>query len=222
MEPAKTAHTVVVVAAIHDWLLLHSGKHVHLRLLLLLLLRRSSITEEVLIARVKSSLPLVGLVLLLHAKLSAHAEGRLLLLGLLLLLLQGAIEELGLEAARARGGLLGWHLLGEEILRLLRGRLLLLLLEHLHLLHLGLALLHWIVPVAHDLEGGVLRVRGVRLRVLLHHVHQVVNHILLLVLLRLSRLRLSLTCGWSPFKLAEAVICCNGIGRNEIAELVIL
>ena len=169
LEPAKTTHSAVVI---HGWLLLHSGEHVHLRLLLLHWLLCLSTTEGakaaiilrglrlLSAARVKSSLPLVGLVLLLlHAtKLSAHAaEGRLLLLGLLLLLLQGAIEELGLEAARARGCLLVRHL-GEHILRLLLGRLLLLLLKHLHLIHLGLALLHWIVPVAHDLECRVLRV----------------------------------------------------------------
>ena len=171
LEPAKTTHSVVVI---HDWLLLQSCEHVHLRLLLLLhwllclsttegakaaiILRGLRLLSA---ARVKSSLPLVGplVLLLLHAiKLSAHAaEGRLLLLGLLLLL-QGAIEELGLEAARARGCLLVRHV-GEHILWLLLGRLLLLLLlKHLHLIHLGLALLHWIVPVAHDLECRVLSV----------------------------------------------------------------
>ena len=170
LEPAKTTHSAVVI---HGWLLLHSGEHVHLRLLLLHWLLCLSTAEgakaaiilrglRLLSARVKSSLPLVGplVLLLLHAtKLSAHAaEGRLLLLGLLLLLLQGAIEELGLEAARARGCLLARHL-GEHILLwLLLGRLLLLLLKHLHLIHLGLALLHWIVPVGHDLECRVLRV----------------------------------------------------------------
>ena len=171
LEPAKTTHSAVVI---HDWLLLQSCEHVHLRLLLLLhwllclsttegakaaiILRGLRLLSA---ARVKSSLPLVGplVLLLLHAtKLSSHAaEGRLLLLGLLLLLLQGAIEELGLEAARARGCLLSLHV-GEHILWLLLGRLLLLLLKHLHLIHLGLALLHWIVPVAHDLECRVLRV----------------------------------------------------------------
>ena len=84
LEPAKTTHSVVVI---HGWLLLHSGEHVHLRLLLLLhwllclsttegakaaiILRGLRLLSA---ARVKSSLPLVGLVLLLHAtKLSAHA-----------------------------------------------------------------------------------------------------------------------------------------------------
>ena len=183
LEPAKTAHCVVVI---HGWLLLHSCKHVHLRLLLLLLRLCLSTTEGakaaiilrglwlLSAARVKSSLPLVRtLVLLLHAtKMSAHAaEGRLLLLGLLLLLLQCAVEELGLEAALVRTWLLVWRDACELWRYMLCGRLLLLLLKHLHLLHLGLALLHWIVPVTHDLESRVLRVRGVRLRVLLHHVH---------------------------------------------------
>ena len=81
------------------------------------------------------------------------------MLGLLLLLLQGAIEELGLEAAISRScWLLCIHLHICEKIRLLRCRLLLLLLHHLHLLHLRLALLHWVVPVAHDLESCVFRV----------------------------------------------------------------
>ena len=93
LEPAKTTHSVIAV--IHSWLLLQAGEHVRLRLLLLWLWRLGTTegAKAAIIlrglrllgaARVKSSLPLVGpLVLLLHAtKLSAHAaEGRLLLLG---------------------------------------------------------------------------------------------------------------------------------------------
>ena len=92
LEPAKTTHSVIAV--IHGWLLLKAGEHVRLRLLLLLWRLGTTEGAKAAIilrglrllgaARIKSSLPLVGpLVLLLHAtKLSAHAaEGRLLLLG---------------------------------------------------------------------------------------------------------------------------------------------
>jgi len=77
----------------------------------------------------------------------------------LLLLLHGAIEELGLEAT-GRG--LVWLLLRRcwHTERTL-SRLLLLACLHLqitHLLHLSLALLLLRVKVTHDLKGGILGV----------------------------------------------------------------
>jgi len=138
------------------------------------------------------------------------------LVSLLLLLLQRAVEELRLEATGGSGLL---RLASKWIVRLLL--LLLLLLEHLHLLHLRLALLLLLIPITHNFEGGVLRVRWVSLRVLLHHLHDVIYHVLLLVLL----LRL-LRCGrlfWCTDEVPKAIILVlRGGGRDKVTKLIIL
>ena len=156
-------------------LLLHAREHVRLlrgRAESVLLPTKSIVRWRLLLwgSRVKRGLPLVSIAVLAHWLLIAellllatcilHAELLLTILVVtLLLLLHGAIEELGLEATSC--GLV-WLLLRRcwHTKRTL-SRLLLLACLHLqitHLLHLGLALLLLRVKVTHDLEGGILGV----------------------------------------------------------------
>ena len=170
---AEAAHVIV-----HGWLLLHSCKHIHLLLLRLWRGTEWAKTSVVLrlllllllVARIKSSLPLVGpcVLLLRHTKITIHVVWIHTLS--LLLLLHSAIEELGLETTVTGRLLLVGHCTSSKWIqrRLLRRCL---LLHHLHLLHLCLALLLGIVPIAHDLECRVFRIRGMGLRVLIHHMH---------------------------------------------------
>ena len=253
LEPAKTAivasllwcrrleSTEAVVRStriVHGRLLLQAGEHVVLgcgrlaestghgglwlaesiwsaEAILLLLL------GWLLVARVKCRGPLIGLILLglgrssHHIELSSHTI-------VLLLLLERAIEELWLKASIATilSRLISLHI--HRILRLL----LLLLLKHLHLLEAGLLLLLGVVPVGHDLEGGVFSVRRVRLRVAIHHLHQLIDHFLLLIvlLLRLLLNRL-LSLLASTCEVTEAVVLLLLLlwgGRDEITELVIV
>lgn len=205
--------------------MLHASEHVHLGCLAegVVLLWRLLLLG---IARVKGGLPLVGslVLLLLHtAKLLSVHVVRLLLL-LLLLLLEGAIEELGLETASCCSRLLWCTHIGSEWIRLgLRLLRRCLILQHLHLLHLRLALLLLIVEVGHDLESRVFLGLDVRLRVLTHHCHDVVYLHLLLVLVLHWLLLLSLS--WSR-KVSEAIILLWLIlrcwaGGDEVAKLVI-
>ena len=256
LEPAKTAivasllwscrleSTEAVVRStriVHGRLLLQAGEHVVLgcgrlaestghgglwlaesiwsaEAILLLLL------GWLLVARVKCRGPLIGLILLglgrssHHIELSSHTI-------VLLLLLERAIEELWLKASIATilSRLISLHI--HRILRLLL-LLLLLLLKHLHLLEAGLLLLLGVVPVGHDLEGGVFSVRRVRLRVAIHHLHQLIDHFLLLIvlLLRLLLNRL-LSLLASTCEISEAVVLLLLLlwgGRDEITELVIV
>ena len=256
LEPAKTAivasllwscrleSTEAVVRStrvVHGRLLLQAGEHVVLgcgrlaestghgglwlaesiwsaEAILLLLL------GWLLVARVKCRGPLIGLILLglgrssHHIELSSHTI-------VLLLLLERAIEELWLKASIATilSRLISLHI--HRILRLLL-LLLLLLLKHLHLLEAGLLLLLGVVPVGHDLEGGVFSVRRVRLRVAIHHLHQLIDHFLLLIvlLLRLLLNRL-LSLLASTCEVTETIVLLLLLlwgGRDEIAELVVV
>lgn len=206
---------------VHGWLLLAASERIWCAKDIATAVHRlgGGLLGWLLVARVKCRGPLIGLILLglalgsHHIELSSHTI-------VLLLLLERAIEELWLKGAIA--------ILSRSIVHHLRrilGLLLLLLLKHLHLLDAGLLLLLGVVPVGHHLEGGVFRVGRVRLRVRIHHLHQLIDHFLLLIvvvilLLRLLEWLLSLlarTC-----EVPKAIVLLLRGRRDEISELVIV
>ena len=221
-ESTSHVHRLLLLSAcVERWLLLHASEHVRLGCLAKCVVLLWRLLLLLGIARVKGGLPLVGslVLLLLHTAklLSIHVVGLLLLL-----LLEGAIEELGLETALCSRLLWCTHVSSEWIrlgLRLLRRCL---VLQHLHLLHLRLALLLLIVEVGHDFESCVFLGLDVSLWVLAHHCHDVVYLHLLLVLYWLLLLSLC----WSR-KVSEAIILLWLIlrcwsGGDEVAKLVII
>ena len=109
---------------------------------------------------------------------------------ILSLLLQSAVEKLWLESSIAA---CGW-LLGTHASKWISHRHLWWLLNRLLHHRLLWPLLTDTVPVTHDFESSIFRIRWVGLRVVLHHIHNVVNHILLVLLLVG---RLLDTLGWS-------------------------
>lgn len=130
---------------------------------------------------------------------------------MLVLLGCGGVEKLRLEAAVATSWLLLLHLL------LLRHLLLLLAKGSRHVWHLawgrGLALLT--SEFVHNLEGRVLGVADIRVRVLTVHRHQVVNLFLLLML----------EAGVGAlFEVGEAVVDTRsdlrGHGLHEVGKLI--
>ena len=231
METAKTASTTVQIH--HVWLLLllgrltaasiecrwlHTGEHVVLLrgpseggLLWLLLLLGSLAAES-------------GLPLLLRRLLSRGIELAKLTV-VLLLLLECAIEELWLEATTASCRLLARRAEGVAR-RLLRSLHLLLLLLHHHLLLLHLLLaaaLTDAIPVTHDFEGGILGVRWVSLWVLGHHVKNVIDHVLLILLLvLLLGLRRSRRLAKESPKSVILSRCSLRGSRDEVAKLVVI
>lgn len=148
----------------------------------------------------------------MHATLHTTAELAIIHAEVLSLLLHRAIEELGLEAACTTCHIL----LGGLLLLLLGCRL---LLHCLHLLGLSLCLsltlLLLAVPVAHHFEGRVLGARGVGLWVLVTHLNQVVNRVLLLIRLLLwLLLNLTRISGCSS-EVTKAIILALHDGRTS-------
>ncbi len=149
---------------------LHACEHINGRLLILkptlsskALRLISRLSLNMLAARVKAGLPLLLRSLLL---LPIHE-------GLILILLYRAVEELWLKSTS-----LAWllHMLWRRSKRI---RL------RLRLIHLALTRT---VPVSHHLKGGVFRIGWIRLRVLTHHMHNIVDFLLLELLLILHAL----------------------------------
>lgn len=228
--PAAHLRTTTTVTRIESWLGLHASENVVLGLLLLLLcgsckqivLHLLWVVVVLLLAttRIKSSLPLAATSHIVLHLLLWHASELPSRLVSLLLLLECAVEELWLEATAGLSRLL-W-LASKWIVWLLLLLLLLLLLEHLHLLHLRLALLLLLVPITHDFKSGVLRVRWISLRVLLHHLHDIIYHVLLLVWLLGWLLHCS-GLSWCTDEVPKAIILVlSGAGRDKVTKLIIL
>jgi hypothetical protein len=92
----------------------------------------------------------------------------------------------------------------------------------LGLLHLGVLALALTVKVSHHLKGRVFRIG--RLGVLVHHIHNVVN--LLLLELLLIRRALGLSRSLAPYKVRESVVLrwliLDWSYRDKVGKLVIL
>ena len=185
---------------------LHACEHINGRLLILkptlsskALRLISRLSLNMLAARVKAGLPLLLRSLLL---LPIH-EGRILIL------LYRAVEELWLKSTS-----LAWllHMLWRRSKRI---RL------RLRLIHLALTRT---VPVSHHLKGGVFRIGWIRLRVLTHHMHNIVDFLLLELLLILHALDPSRMLSSNKFR--KSVILglrlLNWNSWDEFCKLVLL
>jgi len=165
---------------------------------------------RLLACRVKVGLPLL-LRWLLGLRLAIHVEGLILLLG-------RAIEELGLESTS-----LAWllHLLlGPPTKRI---SLRLGLLHHV-VVRLRVLALVLTVKVSHHLEWRVFRIGRIGLGVLVHHIHNVAN--LLLLELLLIRHTGSWSRSLASYEVRESVIPCwlilDWSCRDKVGKLVIL